>query len=85
MPVLLVFVPVADAAHCHSTIVPALERPQLLVHHHDVFSQRVWAEEAATADRALVRLFIVARVRSANCAWNLHTVVHTDEMVNSVT
>ena len=35
--------------------------------------------------RPQIELFIVARVRSANCAWNLHTVVHTDEMVNSVT
>ena len=38
VPVLLVFVPVADAAHRHSALVAALERPQLLVHHHDVFS-----------------------------------------------
>ena len=65
MPILLVFIPVADAAHRHSALVPALERPQLLVHHHDVLSQRVWAEEAAPADRALVWLFIVPRVGSA--------------------
>ena len=66
MPVLLVFVPVADATHGHSALVATLERPQLLVHHHDVLSQRVGAEKAAPADGALVRFLIVSRVRSAD-------------------